>query len=485
MQNPSLELGQSRTDRRDGAQARGASPVRRLLGTVCVVAFVLGSLFLGYLFYGVTRTVVAAVPIQTGANLPVIRSYQPSAGGGPSAPASAVDPQQPQVQYEHPDRVNFLLMGIDLRPGETGPARTDTMIVVTLDPVAKNVGMLSIPRDLWVTIPGFGENRINTAYFSGEATKYPGGGPALAEKTIQYNFGIPINYYIVINFVGFRKMVDALGGLTIDVPRDINDPAFPDDDYGYRPLYIKAGTQHMDGDLALMYARTRHEDSDFGRMKRQQQVLLAIKQQALTAGVITKIPALWAAHDNLVFTDLGLDKILQFAQLAKDIKSENITSRVIDESMAPSITTPGGAMVLWPDRDKIRALIEELFKQPEAVPVEVKPQQPSEQIQKLASEGAKIQVSNGTATAGLAERVSDWLRSQGFNVVLVDNADRKDYVNTVVVETNLKPYTQDRLLNIFHVTIDKVRKGPNAKSEVDLHIIIGKDFNEKEIPDSR
>src|SRR5207247_5486541 len=121
------------------------------------------------------------------------------------------------------------------------------------------------------------------------------------------------------------------------------------------------------------------------------------------------------------------------------------------ESMALGITTPGGAMVLWPDRDKIRAVIAELLKEPEPVAVEVKPQQPSEQIQKLASEAAKIEISNGTPTEGLATRVADWLKSQGFNVVLVDNADRKDYANTVVVETNSKTYTRERLLNIFHV----------------------------------
>ncbi len=472
--------------RRKSAAPKRATFIWRLLGGFIFMLFIVGSLFAGYLFYVTTRTFVSALPMQSVSNLPPIgRAQDSSSNGGPSAPASAVDPQQPKIEYQRQERINFLLMGIDLRPGERGAARTDTMIVVTIDPVSKNVGMLSFPRDLWVTVPGYGENRINTAYFTGEADKYPGGGPALAERTIQYNFGIPINYYVVINFVGFRKMVDTLGGLTIDVPQEIYDSAFPDDTYGYRTLYIKAGVQHMSGDLALAYARTRHQDTDFGRMKRQQQVLMAIKQQALTASTVTKIPALWAGREDMVSTDLTLDKIAQFAQLAKDIKSDNITSRVIDESMALGITTPQGAMVLWPDRDKIRAVIAELFKEPEAVAVEVKPQQPSEQIQKLASEAAKIEISNGTPSDGLATRVADWLKSQGFNVVLVDNADRKDYANTVVVESSTKSYTKDRLLNIFHVAADKVRKSPNSKSEIDLRIIIGKDFNEKEIPDSR
>lgn len=489
---------------------RAANPplamIWRVVGIALIAAFMVGGLFSGYLFYESVRGVVAAIPQPPVPDLPAApvarnSSSAPvasaSGGGGdttsPVVPAAA-QPAQAQPQLLNTGRVNFLLMGVDLRPGETGPARSDTMIVVTVDPTSKSVGMLSIPRDLWVPIPGYGEDRINTAYFTGDARKYPGGGPALAKKTIQYNFGIPINYYIVINFVGFRKLVDALGGVTIDVPKDLVDPSFPDDTYGYLPLNITKGVHHFNGDEALQYARSRHSESDFGRMRRQQQVLKAIKDQALQLDMLTKIPALWAAKDDAIKTDLTIDKVIALVNLAKDVKADSIQSVVIDEKMALGITTPGGAQVLWPDRERIRAAIDPLFATPEGVPAQPQPQaqvepQPtpsktSEQIKKLAAEAARIEISNGTSTEGLSDRVAAWLKSEGYNVVLADNADRQDYEQTVIVESNDRPYTKGLLLTIFGVT-QKVRQNPNAKTDIDLRIIIGKDFNEKQIPDSR
>jgi LCP family protein required for cell wall assembly len=473
----------------------------RLVSAALVIAYMAGGLFSGYLFYETVRTLVAAIPLATGpdtSSAPIVSRSNPipsnpenGGSSAPNAPAAAVQPQM-QWPFTQQQRVNFLLMGVDLRPGETGPTRTDTMIIVSVDPATRSVGMLSIPRDLWVPIPGYGEDRINTAYFTGDARKYPGGGPALAEKTIQYNFGVPINYYIAINFVGFRKLVDALGGLTIDVPRDINDSAYPDDTYGVRQLFIAKGMHHFNGDEALAYARTRHESSDFGRMRRQQQVLKAIKDQALSLDVFTKIPALWAAKEDAIRTDLSLDKIVALVQLAKDIKTDNINTGVIDESMALGITTPGGAMVLWPEREKIRKVIEQVFATPEGVPMQPPAQaqpQPtpvenSEQYKKLAAEGARIEISNGTAIDQLELRVAAWLKSQGFNIVLADSADTRNYDQSLVVETSNRPYARGLLLTIFGVT-QNVRQNPNSKSDIDLRIIIGKDFDEKQIPDSR
>ena len=482
---------------------KGYTAVLRIASLVILVVFMAGGLLSGYLFYETVRMVVASVPLnpvqQDVPSFPVIGRFNPPAsdpgtGGTSAQPASVSNPQpKPPAFSLGNERVNILLMGVDSRPGETDPARTDVMMVVSVDPLTKRVGMLSIPRDLWVPIPGFGENRINTAYFYGEAKKLPGGGPALAEKTIQYNFGVHINYYIVVNFGGFKKGVDALGGVTIDVPHDLNDPSFPDDTYGFKGLVITKGVHHFNGQEALDYARTRHQDSDFGRMRRQQQVLVAVKEQALTPETLLKIPALWAARDNAVWTDLTLDKIIAFAQLARDVKPDYIKEAVIDESMALGIVTPGGAMVLWPDREKIRTVIDDLFKTPEGVPVAQATQAPDQpqaqptqsklpdEFTKLAAEGARIEISNGTPSEGLAARVADWLKAQGYNVVLVDSADRVDYQQTIVVESNNKPFTRQRLIDTFHVT-QKVRQNPNPKSDVDIRIVIGQDFDEKEIP---
>jgi polyisoprenyl-teichoic acid--peptidoglycan teichoic acid transferase len=505
---------QTRTVIRRSAAGPPAAPVRppenkrytavlRITSLVILIVFMAGGLLSGYLFYETVRMVVASVPLnpvqQDVPSLPVIGRFNPPAsdpgtGGTGAQPASVSNPQpKPPAFSLGNERVNILLMGIDSRPGETDPARTDVMMVVSVDPLTKRVAMLSIPRDLWVPIPGFGENRINTAYFDGEAKKLPGGGPALAEKTIQYNFGVHINYYIVVNFGGFKKGVDALGGVTIDVPHDINDPSFPDDVYGFKGLVITKGVHHFNGQEALDYARTRHQDSDFGRMRRQQQVLVAVKEQALTAETLLKIPALWAARDNAVWTDLTLDKIIAFAQLAREVKADDIKEAVVDESMALGIVTPGGAMVLWPDREKIRTVIDDLFKTPEGVPVAQATQAPDQpqaqptqsklpdEFTKLAAEGARIEISNGTPSEGLAARAADWLKAQGYNVVLVDTADRVDYQQTIVVESNSKPFTMQRLIGTFHVT-QKVRQNPNPNSDVDIRIVIGQDFDEKEIP---
>lgn len=475
-----------------GGPGGGLMLLWRGVAALIFVLFLAGGLLSAYLFYETVRGVVAGIPIQAKTDKTSGSPFTlPGAAApidtGQSAPA-AVLPGQSPVTVNPLQRVNVLLLGVDARPGETGPTRTDTMIVVSLDPATKSVAMLSIPRDLWVPIPGFGEDRINDAYFVGDWKKYPGGGPALAKRTIQYNFGIPIDYYVTINFVGFRQVVDAVGGVTIDVPKDINDPSYPDDTYGYRPLFIAKGVHHFNGDEALEYARTRHQDSDFGRMQRQQQVLKAIRDQALSLNIIPRLPSLWAAREGLVQTDLTLDKIVAYAQMSKDIKPENIRSGVIDQSMALGITTPSGAMVLWPDRERIRALIDDLFKPGEGEAVVLPtatPPGPSpallEQMKKLTAESARIELLNGTSDETVTVRAATWLKAQGLNIVMAGQADRTDYPQTILIESRDKPYTRSLLISLLHVATN-TRQNPNAKSDVDLRVVIGADFNAKDIP---
>jgi LCP family protein required for cell wall assembly len=193
--------------------ARGKSLV--LSGLLMI--FVLGGVYSAYLFYSTVREFVAHAQL----GMPA----QPNTEQGQTA-----DEQLPNLAQE---RVNILLLGTDKRLAEQGPSRTDTMIVVTVDPENKTAGMLSIPRDLWVPIPGHSENRINVAHFLGERDNYPGGGPALAKKTVQYTLGIPIHYYIRVNFEGFEKLIDAIGGIVIDVKTPIHDEKYPDNNYGY------------------------------------------------------------------------------------------------------------------------------------------------------------------------------------------------------------------------------------------------------------
>ena len=253
-------------EQRRRASAHSIASERNLLWSVFLVVFVAGGLFFGYLFYASVRDIV------TYAELPFLL-------GGSLGPVHAADPEDPLPPPEPlpPDRVNVLLMGIDRREGEPGPWRTDTMILFSLDPINKTASMLSIPRDLWVPLPGYNTHeRINSAYVYGELYAYPGGGGEYAKRAVQYNLGVPVDYYVRIDFRGFEAAIDTIGGIDIDVAERIVDNEYPTPDYGTMRLVIEPGPQHMDGDLALKYARTRHGNAggDIDRAPRQQQVIM-------------------------------------------------------------------------------------------------------------------------------------------------------------------------------------------------------------------
>ncbi len=261
-------------------------------------------------------------------------------------------------------RTNVLVMGIDRRPGESFISRTDSMMLISVDPQHEQASILSIPRDLYAVIPGFGRDRINTAFVYGSAGNNPAGGAALAMSTVEYNLGVPIDHYVLVDFSAVTKGVDTLGGVDVYVPYDINDPTYPDMNYGFDPLFIPAGMQHMDGQTALKYARTRHVDNDFGRANRQQQVLLAARDKALglgAAGLLARAPELYKRVEQGIRTDLSLEQIVQLAQAASAIDSENIRSDVLDQDYVSPFLTDQGAQVLVLDPDATAILIQEMF----------------------------------------------------------------------------------------------------------------------------
>ncbi len=262
-------------------------------------------------------------------------------------------------------RLTVLLLGVDSRGTlqDTG-TRSDVILLVTIDPISHTAALLSIPRDLYVNIPGRRDpDRINTAYFYGEVDHLPGGGPALAESTILKDLGIPVQRYAVIDFAGFQQVVDAVGGVDIDVPHEIIDNAYPTPNYGTERLVIPAGHIHMDGALALKYVRTRHQDSDLQRIQRQQQVLLAIRDKALSIGSLDKIPQALNALGDSLETDLTLPEILSIARQWQDIPRENISTYRIDETMVQRYITPGGADVLLPDYARIKEVVAQFLGQ--------------------------------------------------------------------------------------------------------------------------
>ncbi len=264
--------------------------------------------------------------------------------------------------WDGQSRFTVLVMGLDRRPGETGLAyRTDTMMLVSLDPATNSLGVLSIPRDLYVSVPGYGElQRVNTPMVLGELQRR-GFGPELAMQTVQYNLGMRVHDYVAVDFNGFIQFIDTIGGITVETTYTINDPQYPSMNYGYDPFYLPPGVHELDGATALKFARTRHGSSDFRRAQRQQQVLYAVRDRLLEPGALANLivnaPSLWVDFQENVSTGLTLDQIIQLTLYLKDIPEENISTGVISEQYVFNYSTPSGAAVLVPDRNRIGPLM--------------------------------------------------------------------------------------------------------------------------------
>jgi LCP family protein required for cell wall assembly len=262
-------------------------------------------------------------------------------------------------------RVNFMLLGIDRRGGTGWAYRTDTIMVVTLDPDTREAGILSIPRDLQLAIPGHGQDRINTANVYGSLQGNPDSGPALLASTIEASFGIPIDGYLMIDFRAFEEIVDTLGGVEIDVLKPLRDTRYPDpkpgDPYAFKTIHFEPGPQQMDGARALEYARSRMSTSDFDRAKRQQQVVLAIRKKALSPSAIPRWPKLAAVMTESVRTDLQPHELLVVAILAAWTDMSTLKQVVLEHPLVYSHRRSDGAAVQLPRWELINPVLLDLF----------------------------------------------------------------------------------------------------------------------------
>ncbi|HEX9795721.1 MAG TPA: LCP family protein [Anaerolineales bacterium] len=276
-------------------------------------------------------------------------------------------------------RVTVLLMGLDYRDWEAGAGapRTDSMMLVSFDPLTRHAVMLSIPRDLWIEIPGYSHNRINTAFTFGEAYRLPGGGPGLAVEAVESVVGVPINYYAVIEFSAFERLIDEIGGIDVLVTERIKISPI-----GRMSFYLSAKAHHLDGAEALAYARVRKATGgDFGRAQRQQQVALAVLDQVLDLNMVptlvARAPRLYQELSDGIRTNMTLPQMVSLGWLAIQLPRENIHQGVIGPpDMVRFHTTASGAQVLRPVPDRIAQLVEELFVQHSAVgaaPSEIQP----------------------------------------------------------------------------------------------------------------
>jgi LCP family protein required for cell wall assembly len=278
-------------------------------------------------------------------------------------------------------RVTFLILGIDHRPGgpdEYGPqvaglpedpGRSDTIAVMHLDPVAKSAAILGIPRDLWVQVPdGQGDwttHRINEAYHTGEMYQLPGGGPTAAAAAITHNFGIPIDHILALDFNGFMALIDAVGGLDVDVPQPLRDATvLPRSDDGGYAYSFRAGKQHLNGELALAYARFRNDpQGDFGRIQRQQQLGRAAWERAVSLGWATRSRSLWQQYHAAVQTDLGVADVAGYALVAAQIGTDQMRMRSLGEPGATTevLLVESGMDVLLPAPEALARIVEETF----------------------------------------------------------------------------------------------------------------------------
>lgn len=370
------------------------------------------------------------------------------------------------LEGEGDGRVNTLLMGMDTDvPGGVG--LTDVIMLASFDPVAKDVVMLSIPRDMYVELAEFGSSKINAAYVYGEQQEYPGGGPGLLKDTLENKLGVPIHYHAQADFSGFERAVDSIGGVTVDVEEPLNDPYYPSGNGGHSPFSVEAGEQTMDGATALRYVRSRKTTSDFDRNRRQQQILLALRQKVISRGTLAnpaRVTRLLQTMGDSVQTDMSVDEMLRLAELAEDVSGDDITQAQLtaDEDNYLTFSNMYGQSVLVPtsgDFDEIRKYVRSLLVDGY-----------------IKDEGARISILNGTHITGAAETTANILRSYGYDVVNIDNASDQDYEQTVIFNYNSdKPYTLRYLENRFDVRARRQQADADAP-EYDIEIVIGSDY---------
>lgn len=407
----------------------------------------------------------------------------PDSGTANNLPNEISVPEIELPQWDGASRINIAFFGLrgDDGQGEGCPTCTDTIMILTVDPITKTAGMLSIPRDMWVNIPGAGYSRINTAWAIGENAKLPGGGPQLAMQTVSQFIGVPIHYYVQVDFGTFVSFINLIGGIDVYVEeRMVLDPLGEGQDH----FVLKPGDyRHLTGPRALAYARCRHESQgcsggDVGRAKRQQQVILAIRDKVLEpetfAALITQAPQLYAEFSSGIHTNLSLEDAIQLAVLAKDIRVEDIKRGVIDSTMAiPADATINGvsANVLRPVPDLIRILRDEIF-----VPSgPLSPLAQGDPVVLMQSDQARVRIINNTYTAGLEERTASFLTAQGMQVVEFGPPTGASNTTKIILYSS-KLYALRYLTELLGVGSQQITIQPDPASTVDIEIRLGEDW---------
>jgi LCP family protein required for cell wall assembly len=423
-----------------------------------------------------TETAVPATPIPDVTNTPrpvptiFIYGEAPADASAPTAIPSPV----PAIDRRGMDLMNILLMGNDGELTEDGFIRTDTMIVVSINRGAGTVSMLSLPRDLYVYIPGWTMQRLNLAYIRGESVGWTDGGFGLMRQTIFYNLGINVHYYAMVSLEGFKAIVDTVGTVSLTVDCAIQDLPLIGADVPSGAVRINedgeyvlpVGAYEMTGGEALWYARSRTNSSDFDRGRRQQQVLRAVWRQARANGLLTSLPQLWNEGIQYVETNLTLEDLISLVPLAGSLDPSRIESFVFRRLYHTTPwTPPDGSNVQLPNSDAVRELMTDFYS-------------PATESQ-INSEGASVRVYNGTANANWDLVAADRLGWDGVNAIPMGTADNPNYTDTILIDYTgrEKGSSMEEIARTLNVRPENIRSEPNPNREADFEVILGANYN--------
>lgn len=417
-----------------------------------------------------TITPSATPPVTTATPTPIpspTPRVWPSPHFGSPGPTPVTPVPTPLPVFFSEENVNILLIGSDKKSGAS--YRTDAMIVVSYLPRHNAVTLISIPRDLYVYIPGWTMQRINAAFLHGELGGYPGGGAGLLMDTILYNLGISIDHYILVDFNGFRQIIDALGGIEVPLACPytdwhIIDPnASPQDEDNWKLYTVGPGIVSMDGDLALWYARSRLRSSDFDRGRRQQEILRAAFDKALRLNVIPRIPDLYTQTRQSLTTDLTLESILSLAPLAIKLDSARIRSFYINRDAVNAWRTPQGAAVQLPEAEALFVMLQAALGPPNEA-----------EQQHLST---VVEIWNGTTNQNWETLAAERLHYGGFETQ-VGLAEQRNYSKTLLYDfgTAQNPNQSQALLLLLGLNSSALVSQPDSYSPVDYRLVLGTDY---------
>jgi len=354
------------------------------------------------------------------------------------------------LKGEKEGRINFLLLGMG-GAGHEGAYLTDTIILASFQPKEKKIAMISIPRDLAVPIAGYGWRKINSVNAFAEIKERGSGGKAV-QKVISEIFDLPIHYYIRVDFEGFKKLIDKLGGLSIYVDRNFTDYQYPTNDFKYQVVSFKEGWQIMDGETALKFVRSRHgtngEASDFARSRRQQKILVALKEKILSLSTLLnpiKLQNVYETMKDSIDTNMEMWEMVRLRRLADDVNTENIIHQVINADPGGLLVAANvdGAYILEPrtgDFEEMQMMAKNVFNLPSQMVFEKKP------------EPIRVEIQNGTKKTGLAARTAEIIKKMDFEIVKIGNAAKQNYERTIIYD--LTQGQKNEKLNLLREKLD-------------------------------